>query len=766
MLFADVIPDISVKALDRPFQYKVSDELKDKISIGSLVKIPFGNSNRQMEGYVINLTEEPNFDISKMKYISGTVENSITPMSRFFKLAVWLKHTTGSNLNDAIKAVMPVKMQIKEKNRTYLKIIVGGEELKAALETAEKRKYVKQVEFLKILIDIYEKKSGEGNPFVLDDGYIDFDALRKRYLLESAVLKSLEKKGLIKIYQNVIFRNPYDGLSESLPNENKIELNDEQKNVCDKITELYKSIDIKNPSTLKPCLIHGITGSGKTLCYINIIKEVVKSGKQVIVLIPEIALTFQTIKRFTAAFGDRCACMHSRLSHGERYDQYKRAKEGLIDIMIGPRSALFTPFQNLGMIVMDEEHESSYQNEYSPKYHARKVAEYIAREEGALFVLGSATPSIEAAYKAQIGEYHYFTLRERAVNGAVLPTIWITDLREELKRHNRSIFGAKLHELILDRLQKKEQVMLFINRRGYSGFVSCRECGEAILCPNCSVSLKAHSDGRGNKILKCHYCGYETAFPKTCPKCNSKYIGTFGTGTQKVEKMVNETFPGARVLRMDRDTTSVKNGHDKIIEKFSKGEADILVGTQMIVKGHDFPNCTLVGILAADMSLNVNDYKAAEQTYELLVQASGRAGRGDKPGDVVIQTYQPDSPVIRCAASNNYRDYYTSEIKRRKNLQYPPVSHILEILMLSPKEEELKSFSDTVSEYLKRKSILALGPVEADVYKINNIFRMLIYIKGEKEEKLERIRDGIQDFSKNYLKENSIKNMVIQYKIT
>ena len=440
--------------------------------------------------------------------------------------------------------------------------------------------------------------------------------------------------------------------------------------------------------------------------------------------------------------------MHSRLSQGEKFDQFERAKAGEIDIMIGPRSALFTPFERLGLIVMDEEHETSYQSEMPPKYHAREVAVHRAAMTGASVILGSATPSLESYYRAQKGRYRLFTLTHRA-GGAVLPKIWVTDLREELERKNRSIFGGKLTELMEDRLQKREQIILFLNRRGYAGSVSCRKCGEVLKCPHCSVSLTAHMRyGRLDQLV-CHYCGYQTPMPALCPSCQSKYIGTFGIGTQKVEQMVRERFPETRVLRMDADTTTGKEGHEKILQDFASGSADILIGTQMIVKGHDFPNVTLVGILAADLSLNVGDFRAAERTYQLLAQAAGRAGRGDKPGDVVLQTYQPEHYSIVAAAKQDYMGFYQQELIQRQILQYSPVSNILGVLVLSEDLCHVRELSEGLAEQMRQyEQVVVLGPAPAALAKAKDVHRYIIYAKCRDYRVLRQIKNMLEQYMK------------------
>ena len=438
--------------------------------------------------------------------------------------------------------------------------------------------------------------------------------------------------------------------------------------------------------------------------------------------------------------------MHSRLSAGERYDQFVRAKRGEIQIMIGPRSALFTPFSNLGLIVIDEEHESSYQSDSPPKYHAREVAVQRAKMLHASVVMGSATPSLEAYYRCQTGEYSLMTLTKRAGN-AQMAEVEIADLRAELKARNFSIFSRRLQEEIKVRLQKREQIILFINRRGYAGFVSCRECGEVIQCDSCSVAMKPHEYKGKVSILKCHYCGAQKQMPKVCPSCGSKYIGTFGLGTQQVEEMIHKHFPGARVLRMDADTTSGKEGHSRILQQFAQQKADILVGTQMIVKGHDFENVTLVGILAADLSLNTGSYRAAERTFALLAQACGRAGRGKKAGKVILQTYQPDHYSIQCAAAQDYKAFYRQEIAKRQMLQYPPISNILEVLVFSEKEEKAAMLAEVLkSKTISYHDMIVLGPNDAPIAKLRDVYRKILYIRSKDYQMLCNVKDHFEKF--------------------
>lgn len=496
-------------------------------------------------------------------------------------------------------------------------------------------------------------------------------------------------------------------------------------------------------------LLHGITGSGKTEVYMHLIEGIVARGRQAIVLIPEIALTYQTLMRFYSRFGDRVSVMNSTLSAGEKYDQCERAKRGEIDIIIGPRSALFTPFPHIGLIVMDEEHENSYKSESAPKYHARETAEEVARMHGASVVLGSATPSLEAFYRAQQGRYFRLSLTER-LTGGQLASVCVVDLRKELKEGNRSIFSRKLQELLDDRLAKGQQSMLFINRRGYAGFVSCRACGHVMKCPHCSVSLSEHKGGR----LVCHYCGYEEPSVKRCPVCKSPYISGFRAGTQQIEEKLKELYPQARVLRMDADTTKKKESYEKILAAFAGGEADILIGTQMIVKGHDFPNVTLVGVLAADMSLSVGDYRAAERTFQLLVQAAGRAGRGALKGEVVIQTYQPENAAIVHAAAQDYRGFYEEEILYRELLRYPPVCNMMAVQIFAEEEESGAALAKRLAERAARfrdesaqadKRLCVIGPAPAAVGRVNDIFRFVFYVKYENYDKLIEIKDMLEE---------------------
>lgn len=526
---------------------------------------------------------------------------------------------------------------------------------------------------------------------------------------------------------------------EKQDNQDKI-LNEAQKLIYNSFCSDYDNNDFKT------YLIHGITGSGKTLVYINMIKKVLSMGKQAIVLVPEISLTYQLVKNFISIFGDRVAILNSKLSKGERVKEFEKVLSHEADIIIGPRSALFTPFDNLGIIIIDEEHDNAYKSETVPRYDTRDLAVKLSQISKCSLVLASATPSPETYKKAIEGEYKLFKLKARANKNAILPKIHIVDLRKELENGNRSIFSNKLKELIEDRLNKKEQIILFMNRRGLSGFVSCRSCGYVIKCPHCDVSLTLHN----NNKLYCHYCGYNTIMPSLCPSCKSPYIAGFGIGTQKLENMTKKMFPSARVLRLDQDTNKSKDDSINIMKNFSRGDADILIGTQMIVKGHDISNVTLVGIVAADASLYINDYTSAQRTYELVTQASGRAGRAEKAGEVVIQTYNPEHYALQACLQNDYNLYYDNEIIYRQLAMYPPIIHILGI-QLSVKDEEVledvttKYVSILVAKANKISGLNIIGPVRANIYKLRDYFRKIIYVKHSDYDILTKIKEDIEE---------------------
>ena len=561
--------------------------------------------------------------------------------------------------------------------------------------------------------------------------------MTKKLNITLPVIRALEEQGVLAIESEQVFRTP---LKETGRQEEAVDYTAEQRQIIDRFREDYLQ------GIRHTYLIHGVTGSGKTEVYMEMIRTVVEQGRQAIVLIPEIALTYQTVMRFYRRFGDRVAIMNSRLSAGERYDQMMRARAGQVDVMIGPRSALFTPFPNLGLIVIDEEHEPTYKSEQTPRYHARETAIRRAQTEDAGVVLGSATPSMEAMYRARCGEYVLFEMKNRS-RMQQMAQVYTVDMREELKNGNRSVLSRKLMELMAERLAKGEQTMLFLNRRGYSGFISCRECGHVVKCPHCDVSLSIHRDG----MMRCHYCGYEQPKVTACPECGSRYIGEFRAGTQQIEELVHQAFPQARVLRMDMDTTRQKDAHEKILSAFANEEADVLVGTQMIVKGHDFPNVTLVGVLAADMSLYTADYRSGERTFQLLTQAAGRAGRGEKPGEAVIQTYDPSHYAIETAAAQDYEAFYGEEIRYREVMGYPPVENLLAVFVSGEDEALLEKGCRYLKEYILRVSrgsrdVQVIGPAGPGIDKIKDVYRRVVYVKACRYEILVEIKDRVERY--------------------
>ena len=729
--YANVIIDISHEKVDRPFQYRIPDSLKEKLAVGMCVQIPFGTGNRKRKGYVIEITGKNEYPEEKIKEIDGIITDNLPAEADAIRLAAWMRQTYGSTMIAALKTVLPVKRTVKAVEKKKLRRSLSAEELTSLLGECMRKHQNAKVRVLQELL------TEEELPYELVTGKLHVSA---------ATLNSLVNQGAITIESESSYRNP---VSLNVTAQSGPELSEEQRYIKEQILSDYDK-NIRNTY-----LIHGITGSGKTLVYLALIEEMIKRGKQCIVLIPEIALTYQTLLRFYKRFGDRVSVMNSSLSQGERFDQCERARKGEIDVMIGPRSALFVPFPNLGMIVIDEEHEGSYISENAPRYHARETAEYLASLKKASLVLGSATPSLEAYYKAKKGEYRLFTMKNRK-NGGELANVRIVDLRQELRKGNRSIFSSDLQELIRDRLGKKQQIMLFLNRRGYAGFVSCRSCGYVMKCPHCDVSLSQHIGGK----MVCHYCGYETVQPKRCPNCSSNYILGFKAGTQQIERQLYELFPGIRVLRMDGDTTKQKGSFEKILSAFAEGEADVLLGTQMIVKGHDFPNVTLVGVLAADLSLGVSDYRASERTFQLLTQAEGRAGRGTLPGEAIIQTYRPEHYSIQQAAKQDYEAFYEEEILYRELLEYPPAGHMLTILVVSKDEKRCKGLAVRLAKEAGAY-VHVIGPTPAAVSKVKDYYRYMIYLKSLKEEPIRQAKERLETLLNGF--ELKTENVIFDY---
>ena len=722
-----MIVDISHEKVDRPFTYRIPEEIAQRLRPGMRVQIPFGAGNTLRTGYVTELVRETSYPADRLKQIAAILPGEEEPEQKMIALAAWMKEHYGSTMIQALKTVLPARRKVARKEKKEVCLALDSKEAAAALQECERKHQAAKARLMRELIK---------------EPVLPWELVTKKLCIPASTLKSLETAGAIRVTKADCYRNPVK-LPPAAAARKK--LSDAQEQIVKQMMQGWEEGD------LRPSLIHGITGSGKTEVYLSLIEGMIKKGKQAIFLIPEIALTYQTLLRIYQKFGDRVSVMNSSLSPGEKQDQCLRARNGQIDVIIGPRSALFVPFPRLGLIVIDEEHETSYKSETMPKYHARETAVELARLNGAAVVMGSATPSLEAYSRAKSGEYRLFTLKER-MNGGCLPRIYVEDLRRELREGNRTIFSRRLQDALRERLEKGEQSMLFLNRRGYAGFVSCRACGYVCKCPHCDVSLSEHRGGR----LVCHYCGYVQPALRRCPSCGSPYILGFKAGTEQIEEQLGRFYPNARVLRMDGDTTRTKDSYERILSAFSNREADILVGTQMIVKGHDFPNVTLVGVLAADLSLSVSDYRAGERTFQLLTQAAGRAGRGSRPGEVVIQTYQPDHYSIRYAAGQDYEGFYREEMVYRRLMSYPPAAHILAIQLACEQEE-------TAMEGAREAALLArqlaqrwedekdgtqktvvIGPAPAFISKINDIYRYGVYVKSRDYGKLTAVKNAVE----------------------
>ena len=727
-VYIDVIVDISVNSLDRIFQYRVPEELLDAVTVGCQVNVPFGSGNRRRQAYVIGVDTVLAYDASKIKDILG-VTKAPAATGQLIALADWMHERYGCTMAQALKTVLPVKKSVKEVKRTayFLADREGAQQL---LEKSRKSRREKaRVRLLEAM---------------LKEGCMSKETVTGVLQISASTMKSILQTGVIREETSQVYRNP---VRQRLDGWQEVCLNDEQMNA---VASIWQNAAICREHWSREQgmhLLYGITGSGKTEVYMALMEKVLNEGRQIIVLIPEISLTLQTVSRFYARFGSQIAVMNSRLSAGERYDQYMRAKRGEASIMIGPRSALFTPFDKLGLIIIDEEHESAYQSEIVPRYQAAEVAARRAEMSGALVVLGSATPSVAVYQKAREGMIGLHRLTQRARTGSRLPDVKVVDLREEFRMKNRGILSQSLHEAMDACLKRGDQMMLFLNRRGYAGFVSCRSCGYVVKCRHCDVSMTVHH----HTLLKCHYCGSEQPMPRVCPSCGSPYIAGFGVGTQKVEEFVQKEFPEARILRMDRDTTSGKDDMGRILQTFSEGGADILIGTQMIVKGHDFANVTLVGILAADLSLFAGDYQSSERTFQLLTQAAGRAGRGDRPGEVIIQTYQPEHYCIQTAAAQDYDSFYSQEIRFRQMLHYPPDRQMMVMLAEGEHDQQTGQAVQKLREIVGEADFEAvefIGPSRAGIAKAKDLYRYTMYMKHQDIKELMRLRDFLEGYLK------------------
>ena len=709
-MIAEVIIDSKAKKLNRKFDYRIPENLVDIIEVGSRVLVPFANFKTLEQGYVIKIKERTEFQV---KDIAGLEENLSTEK---VELARWMARKYFCNVSECIKLMLTpgtrskdIEKRIQDKKMNF--VYITENITKDIIDTLRGEKQKKAINFIL-------KNEGLTIPEIIEFANVSRETIN-----------SLERKGLIKIENKKVERNPL--FSKKTVENKRLKLTEEQQIAYG---EIEKTIQNKK---FEEFLIYGVTGSGKTEIYMQIIEKVLETNNSAILLVPEISLTPQMLDRFIGRFGkEKLAVLHSKLSVGERHDEWIKIKEGKAKIIIGARSAIFAPAKNLGIIIIDEEHDSSYKSESSPRYNAKELAEKICIENNIPLVLGSATPDIKTFYRAKKNEIKLLKLTKRA-NNSSLPSVEIVDLKKELATGNKSMLSFSLYEAMKQNIQEKKQTILFLNRRGYSTFIMCRECGYTMKCPNCNISLTYHSFQ--NK-LKCHYCGHEENPVKICPSCGSDKIRYFGTGTQKLEEEIKKIFPEASTIRMDVDTVTKKNSHEEILNRFKNENIDILIGTQMVVKGHHFPKVTLVGVIAADSSLNIDDFRANERTFQILTQVAGRAGRENYPGKVIIQTYNPDNFAIEFSKEQNYDLFYKTEIELRKQLKYPPFCDIIVIGFSGESQKEISDASNFTYNMLKnvleKYGINTFMPMPAPIDKIKNKYRWRIIAKGNVTEEV------------------------------
>jgi len=781
VLVADIIVSVNNSNVDKPFSYAVPDEFAQRVQRGMRVVVPFGRGNKPVEGFVIDIRELELIDedeAAKFKSIINLPDKAPLFAEDLMLLAKWMQHKYYSTLTECIKCILPTGISIKTETVYYVAPIIDkelSEVEESIVEYAMKYFPVTKLDFLnmdkvkpkdveslirrRVLIKEnllsskdfvrYERyvvlaaaaddaklpsektKQGMLIKYLQNNGLVSTKKVREDLGITDSPINSLVDKGIAKYESVEVRRESLVGAKFSETDSEALILSAEQQRALDTILEASKD----EVGYKKTVLLHGVTGSGKTEVYLRAISDTLENGKEAIVLVPEISLTPQTVGRFKDRFGERVGVTHSRMSMAERYDMWKNAAEGKISIMIGPRSALFAPFKNLGIIIIDEEHEHTYKSDTTPKYDARDTAIERARLTNSLVVLGSATPSIESYTKAKNGEYIITRMKSRINNS--MPSIDIIDMRKELEDGNRSMFSRELFEAVIKNLGDGLQTILFLNRRGHSTFVSCRQCGFVVKCDECNINFTYHTY---NDSMICHYCGRKERSPKNCPQCGSKYIKYFGVGTQKVEDELKKLFSTAKILRMDMDSTREKGGHEKILSEFKSGNADILVGTQMIAKGLDFPKVTLVGVIAADLSLNTGDFRSAEKTFQLLTQVSGRSGRAEYDGRVIIQTYNPEHYAVVHSGTADYESFYEHEIALRRQMNYPPYTHIFEVLITGESEKNLilvlHKLYDILSVY--ENTLELIGPSPAMISKIRNRYRWRLIVKGVDEEYLKK----------------------------
>ncbi|MBC1978718.1 primosomal protein N' [Listeria marthii] len=764
---AKVIVDVPAMQVDRPFDYFIPEDLEELIRPGMRVSVPFGN--RKIQGFVIALGETE--ENPKLKGIDGVMDLAPVLNEELMELGDWLAEDTLSFRVSAYQAMLPAALRAKYE-KYFLRLDEENEELEQLFEgyetldwkVAEARGLLKQIgkwvregsvevvyqvknkitnkkvrvvsclkaphQLAEIIEDMPKNAKAQSRVLAFFQAFegteITAVDLKKQAETTDTTIKKLADLGLLTIQEKIISRDPYE--NHQFEKSESLELLPNQQTACEKINAA------KEQETF---LIHGVTGSGKTEIYLQTIEAKLKEGKEAIVLVPEISLTPQMVERFKSRFGSEVAVLHSALSSGEKYDEWRKIERKEARVVVGARSAVFAPFENLGIIIIDEEHEASYKQEDNPRYHARDVAIWRATKYQCPVVLGSATPSLESFARAKKGVYTLIELPSR-VNDRAMPEVNVVDMREELRKENRTEFSTELLEKIKDRIAKKEQTVLMLNRRGYSSFVMCRDCGYVVECPNCDISLTYH---QSSNQMKCHYCGHEERVPQKCPSCEGEHIRYFGTGTQKVEESLTKLIPEARVIRMDVDTTRTKGAHEKLLNSFRNHEADILLGTQMIAKGLDFPDITLVGVLNADTMLHLPDFRASERTFQLLTQVSGRAGRHERTGEVVVQSYNPEHYSIEFAKKHDFIGFYNHEMQLRKMGSYPPFYYLTMINVSDENEMKAIRTIQEMAQFLRGKlgpDAVILGPVPSTITRIKNKYRYQCIIKYKIEPNLKK----------------------------
>ncbi|HEM3217664.1 TPA: primosomal protein N' [Streptococcus suis 2524] len=788
-MLAQIIVDVPLMQTDQAYSYRVPAELEEGLKVGVRVHVPFGKGNRLIQGIVVDLIDEDDENnLQDLKELAEVLDYSPVLNQEQFWLADQMRKSVFSYKITLLKAMLPSLL-----NSTYDKLLRPGRGLEIAEQTSlfrdkdqirfsdldvkEQGKIMRLAQSGKILVDYVAKdkkqvKTEKWYRVCLDklhDTDISNRAKKRQQLREFLLthpedqllsslksdysgdtLRYFQEKGYIEVWEEEVSRT--QGVFDKVEKTQAMELNPEQAIA---VREIVASIGQESQTFL----LQGVTGSGKTEVYLQVIDRVLKMGKTAIMLVPEISLTPQMTNRFISRFGQQVAILHSGLSDGEKYDEWRKIEAGNAQVVVGARSAIFAPLTNLGVIIIDEEHEATYKQDSNPRYHARDVAKLRADYNRATLVLGSATPSLETRARASRGVYGRLTLNQRANPLARIPEVEVVDFRDYIGQQEASNFTPVLIEKIREKLARKEQVVLMLNRRGYSSFVMCRDCGSVDQCPNCDISLTLHMD---TKTMNCHYCGFQKGIPQTCPNCQSRSIRYYGTGTQKAYDELQELLPEARILRMDVDTTKKKGAHEDLLERFGRGEADILLGTQMIAKGLDFPNVTLVGVLNADMALNLPDFRSSERTFQLLTQVAGRAGRADKEGEVLIQTYNPNHYAIAFAKEQDYEGFYRYEMGIRKNLGYPPYYFTVG-LTFSHKSEEfvVKKAYETVA-FLRQHltdAIQILGPTPKPIARTHNLYHYQIILKYRHEDRLEEVLNQILDWTQE--RENQDLRLII-----